>query len=208
MRGVVLAFALTGVLVGLGGCSAEGTMTAWRWNRFIARPGDATLEAVLKYVYACQKPGCAQGDAMTAAMIDQLTARVGAGDMRAVRLAMASEILIGDGGGHDGDIAHSFGPVIKAKPEAFLDAALVQTCRRTDYVTTTPYAMTDNDGAQYDELVARRTALMTVTRSYLQPLRDAFVVALDKAIVREDRARIKMPKGLPVDVRLGAAGLP
>ncbi|MBW8880692.1 MAG: hypothetical protein JF615_04475 [Asticcacaulis sp.] len=189
MRGAVLILAL----VALSGCSGEGALTAWHWNRFLDRPGDKTLEAVLDDIRTCGKPGCPQGENVTAAMIDRLTDRVRAGDMRAVRLAMASPVLIGEGGGRTGDVAHSFGPVIKAKPEAFLDAALVENCHRTDYVTTTPYLMIDDDGAQYGELVARRAALASVSRPYLQPLRDEYLAALDPAIAKADRARFKIP---------------
>ena len=54
--------------------------------------------------------------------------------------------------------------------------------------------MIDNDGAQYDELVARRSALISVTRPYLQELRDQYVAALDMAIARADRGRFKLPE--------------
>lgn len=204
MRGVVLGL----VLVSLGGCSTQGAVTAWHWNRFLKTPGDRTLEPVLADIRACQTRPCPQSENMTAVMIDGLTAHVRAGDVRAARLAMASVGLIGDSAGADGDVAHSFGPMIRSKPEAFLDAALVENCHRVDYATTTPIAMTDNDGAQYDELVARRTALLTVTQPYLQPLRDEYVAALDAAIVKADRARFKMPDGVTANAGSGAAILP
>ncbi len=204
MRGVIMGL----MLVSLGGCSAQGAVTAWHWDRFLKTPGDRTLEPVLADIRACQTKPCPQSENMTAAMIDGMTAHVRAGDVRAVRLAMASVVLIGDSAGADGDVAHSFGPMIRTKPEAFLDAALVENCHRVDYATTTPIAMTDNDGAQYDELVVRRAALLSVTRPYLQPLRDEYVAALDKAIIKADRARFKMPGDVTADAGSGAALLP
>ncbi|ESQ85565.1 hypothetical protein ABAC460_23500 [Asticcacaulis sp. AC460] len=178
-------------LVCLTACSAEGPITAWRLNAFIEKPTEASFREALKSAEACLKPGCRESENLTAAMIDGLTGRMREGNLLAVRLAMASNNLIGDSAGADGALAHSFGRAIKTQPEAFLDTALTEDCHRLEFVTTTPEAMLDNDGAQYDELVARRTALMSVTRPYLQDLRDEYVTALDKAIAKADRARFK-----------------
>ncbi|ESQ74858.1 hypothetical protein ABAC402_11945 [Asticcacaulis sp. AC402] len=178
-------------MVCLTACSAEGPITAWRLNAFIAKPTEVTFRAALKSTRTCLKPGCREGENLTAAMIDGLTERMREGNLLAVRLAMASNYLIGDSAGARGTLAHSFGPVIKGQPEAFLDAALTEDCHRLEFVTTTPEAMLDNDGAQYDELVARREALMSVTRPYLQDLRNEYVAALDKAIEKADRGRFK-----------------
>jgi hypothetical protein len=182
---------LVTALLGLTACSAEGPITAWRLNAFIEKPTETTFRAALKSAEACLKPGCRESENLTAAMIDGLTGRMREGNLLAVRLAMASNNLIGDNAGADGTLAHSFGPVIKTQPEAFLDMALTEDCHRLEFATTTPEAIMDNDGAQYDELVARRAALMTVTRPYLQDLRDEYVAALDKAIVKADRGRFK-----------------
>lgn len=183
-------------LVCLTACSAEGPITAWRLNTFNEKPTEASFREALKSAEACLKPGCREGESLTAAMIDGLTRRMREGNLLAVRLAMASNYLIGDSAGADGTLAHSFGQVIKTKPEAFLDVALTEDCHRLEFVTTTPESMLDNDNAQYDELVARRTALMSVTRPYLQDLRDEYVAALDKAIEKADRSRFKPVAGV------------
>ncbi|WP_157138681.1 hypothetical protein [Asticcacaulis biprosthecium] len=182
------------MLLCLTACSAEGPLTAWRLNAFIEKPTESSFRSALKSTRACLKPGCREAENLTAAMIDGLTRRMREGNLLAVRLAMASNFLIGDSAGADGPLANSFGPVIKSQPEAFLDLALTEDCHRLEFVTTTPEAMIDNDGAQYDELVARRNALMSVTRPYLQELRDQYVAALDTAIARADRGRFKLPE--------------
>jgi hypothetical protein len=183
-------------MLGLGACSADGTVTAWRLDRFLDRPDEARFNAVLKSARACQVPRCPQSESLTAAHIDRLTARMRQGNPYAVRLALASFYLIGDSAGANGPLARHYGPTIRTQPEAFLDAALTEECLRPEIVTTTPESMLDNDTAQYEELVARRAALMSVTRPYLQPIRDFYVAALDPAIEKADRARFRTPAPL------------
>ena len=178
--------------IGLTACMPETTITAYHWNEFLKTPDEAHFKSLYADIKPCNAAGCAQSEQITEEMIDGLADLVKSKNYRAMRLGLASQKLL-KGKKGAAYLAASYGPVITANPQEFLEVAVAENNSELANVLTTPQGQIVNYNGEYNELGMRRTHLSQVDDPSLTRLRDRFVFALDTRRKALEPGLMRMP---------------
>lgn len=186
--------------VGLTACTPEAAITAYHWNGFLKAPDEAHFKSLYADIKTCNAAGCKQSEQITEEMIHSLANLVKSKNYRAMRLALASQKLLKGKKGAE-HLAASYGPVISAKPQGFLEVAKAENNSEIANVLTTPQGQIANYNGEYNELGMRRTRLSQVDDPALVNIRDKFVTAIDAKQRKLEpglipRLAIPKPKGM------------
>jgi hypothetical protein len=187
--------------VGLVACTPEAAITSYHWSEFLKAPDEAHFKSLHADIKACNAAGCQQSKFITEEMINALADLVKSKNYRAMHLGLASpKLLIGKKGAER--LAASYGPVIYANPQGFLEAAKAENNSEIANVLTTPQGQIANYNGEYNELGMRRTRISQVDDPALVNIRDKFVTAIDARRKAIEPGLVRVPTPPQIEVPL------
>ena len=156
---------------------------AIHWTQFAAAPTWLHYQTLHRDVKACPRPDCLAWAGLNEPQVARLVALAQAGNARARQISILVNQVQSDNDIGAEDMVLCCGALIRSDPQTFLRLTVKEGFHKTAAVTSTQAELDEDYTACDRELKARRAALMSVQDADLRTTRDAFVQALDQAIL-------------------------